>query len=120
MCRVGFCCRSSRGIIRGLRRADKPAPDRASAAEIRVTAQLSHDNACDNPELAANYTGSNFEINHRPSIVSRVTRTLDAVSVGGSWPTITVWLTNSSTTAWFASADTEATAGTVATAEICF
>src|SRR5882762_4738798 len=33
---------------------------------------------------------------------------------------MTVWLTNTSTTAWLGLADTEATAGTVATAEICF
>ena len=35
-------------------------------------------------------------------------------------PTTTVWLTNTRTTAWFGSADTDAAAGTVATAEICF
>jgi hypothetical protein len=39
---------------------------------------------------------------------------------GASVPTITVWLTNTRATAWFGLADTEATAGTEATAEICF
>jgi len=45
-----------------------------------------------------------------------VTRTLDAVLVGASWPTMTVWFTKSSTTAWFSVADVDAAAGTVATA----
>lgn len=64
--------------------------------------------------------GSNCEISQRPSILSSVSRTLDAVLLGASWPTTMVWLTNSSTTACVAVADTEAAPGTVATAEICF
>ena len=66
-------------------------------------------------------TGSNSEISQRSwTTFSIVTRTLDAVSEGGSWPTTTVWLTKTSTTACFGSADTDAAAGTDATAEICF
>ena len=45
------------------------------------------------------YTGSNFEISQRSPTLSSVTCTLDAVSVGVSWPTTTVWLTNTRTTA---------------------
>ena len=53
-------------------------------------------------------TGSNSEISQRSSTFSIVTRTLDAVSDGGSWPTTTVWLTKTRTTACFGSADTDA------------
>jgi hypothetical protein len=45
------------------------------------------------------YTGSNFAISQWSPIFSSVTRTLDAVSVGASWPTTTVWFTNTRTTA---------------------
>ncbi len=47
-----------------------------------------------------------------------MTRTLEAVSVGGSLPTVMVWLTNTSTSAWSALADIDAAAGKLATAEI--
>src|SRR6516162_7074852 len=58
------------------------------------------------------YTGSNPEISQRPSTLSSVTRTLDAVSVGGLLSTVAVWLTKSRVTAWSGVADTEAAAGT--------
>src|SRR5215475_2538212 len=67
-----------------------------------------------------NHTGSNCEISQRPSILSRVTRTLDAVLVGALWPTVTVWSTNRRTTACVGVADDDAAAGTVATAATCF
>src|SRR5215210_4265110 len=70
--------------------------------------------------MTAHYTGSNCEISQRSPALSSVMRTLDAVSVGVPSRTVTVWLTNSSTTAWPGLADTDAAAGTVATAEICF
>lgn len=63
-------------------------------------------------------TGSNAEISQRLPTLSMVTRTVDAVSVGASLPTDTVWSTYTSATAWFGFADTEAAAGTVATAEM--
>ena len=44
--------------------------------------------------------------------------TVDAVSVGASLPTVTVWSTYTRATAWFGVADTEAAAGTVAIAEM--
>src|SRR6201993_2588448 len=69
---------------------------------------------------SSDQTGSNPEISQRPPTLSRVTRTLDAELVGASWPTMTVWFTNTRTTAWLAVADFEAAPGTVATAEICF
>ena len=59
-------------------------------------------------------------MSHRFPTLSRVTRTLDAVLVGASFPMVTVWSTNSRTTAWVGVADVDAAAGTVATAEICF
>src|SRR4051795_1900895 len=70
--------------------------------------------------MSARYTGSNFEISQRSPTLSSVMRTLEAVSVGTPLPTVTVWLTNNRTTASPGSADTDAAAGTLATAEICF
>src|SRR6476469_5999362 len=70
--------------------------------------------------MSACYTGSNFEISQRSPTLFSVMRTLDAVSVGTPLPTVTVWLTNNRTTALPGSADTDAAAGTLATAEICF
>src|SRR4029077_13763191 len=67
-----------------------------------------------------NQTGSNWEISQRPSTLSKLTLTLDAVLVGALGPTMTVWFTNTRTTACVGVADVDAAAGTVATAEICF
>src|SRR5208283_2766644 len=68
----------------------------------------------------ATYTGSKRETSHRPLTLSSVTRTTGWVSVGAPSPMVTVWLTNNNTTAWFAVAETDAAALTLATAEMCF
>lgn len=71
--------------------ARQPAPRSVPAAAPRGSRRRS--------ARRGPYTGSNLEISQRPSTLSSATRTLDAVSVGVSVPTTTLWFTYSRTTA---------------------